>query len=331
MGIMGLFRKTPQNESPATTIQSFDIGQQAEEKAKENKKRDDASIRSANGLTVGEILLLHYCLQGAYPNPKGGYPQFWHSDYGMDHVDAILKSLEKREFIRFALPKELVSTLKTDQLKEILSEIGQKTTGKKNDLIDRINQYAEDTVLRKYFTETKYTLTGKGKKELSDNEYVPYLHAHKKYGITVWEANQVIRKNPDRLYRDLIWGIFNQHQQEAMSPWNQGIYRNTKYSMAEFLMDEKRYSDAISLLGGVCYMDVVLHPDYIPYDQFTDLLAPDAVTRLKKCKEEAKLSKDDLFQRLQKEFSRYNYPGRTINISDQDLAGLLVAAIENEL
>ncbi len=62
-------------------------------------ERKKISFPSSRGLYVAEILLLHYCSYGSYPNPAGGYPRFWWFKYGMRNIGFYLSSLEKRGFI----------------------------------------------------------------------------------------------------------------------------------------------------------------------------------------------------------------------------------------
>lgn len=63
-------------------------------------ERKFLSYPSERGLYVGEILLLHYCTFGDYPNPKHGYPSFWWFDYGMKNIRFYLESLADRGFIQ---------------------------------------------------------------------------------------------------------------------------------------------------------------------------------------------------------------------------------------
>ena len=63
------------------------------------EERKKICTPSRRGLYVAEILLLHYCEKGEYPNPKSGYPGFWWFQYGIRDVGGALRSLERRGFI----------------------------------------------------------------------------------------------------------------------------------------------------------------------------------------------------------------------------------------
>ncbi len=176
-------------------------------------ERKKISYPSSRGLYVAEILLLEYCSYGSYPHPKNGYPAFWWFEYGIKDVSAALTSLEKRGFIRFATPLESLERLKVNELREILNRADLPQTGKKTELIARIQENFTDDDLKDYFPDSKYTLTDLGKQELQDNEYVPYMHkAHDKttddptFGpvYNVWEVNRRLYNRPVSEWQKVI-------------------------------------------------------------------------------------------------------------------------------
>lgn len=51
----------------------------------------------------------------------------------------------------------------------------------------------------------KYVLTDKGKLELQDNAYVPYMHSHAKYtSFTIWDMNKIINDDNRYDYKEII-------------------------------------------------------------------------------------------------------------------------------
>ena len=104
------------------------------------EERKKTSFPSARGLYVAEILLLEYCSYGKYPKPNGGYPGLWWFEYGIRDVGHALESLEKRGFLCWAPLDQCLSSLKVDELKQILDKTGLPTTGKKADLVKRISE-----------------------------------------------------------------------------------------------------------------------------------------------------------------------------------------------
>ena len=164
------------------------------------EERKRISYPSANGLYVAEILLLQYCSYGDYPKPRRIYPGLWWFQYGIRDVGHALESLYRRGFLQWGTQADALKHLRVEELKEILTAAGLPATGKKADLIDRIiTEVPEDRITVRNYTR-KYALTEKGKRELQDNGYVPYMHKHRYtttedglFGETfnVWDINRL--------------------------------------------------------------------------------------------------------------------------------------------
>ena len=258
---------------------------------------DENCRRSEHGLTVSQILLLDYCKKGKYPNPEGGYQRFWWFDYGVKNVETVLCQLEKGGFIRYALPLDILPTLKVDELKNILSNLQLPVAGKKADLVECIRQNTDDNTLRQFIHSNKYTLTELGERELADNIYVSYLHSHKYPEVSVWDVN----KNADlEHWRDYIWNRFNTYSIEYVTKGQWGLYRNIRFYMAEFLYDEARYTDAFEMYGEVCFYDVNGMETFGDYDDPSDLLLKGIITQMKKVAEEAGLTENCMREILKK-------------------------------
>ena len=180
------------------------------------EERKMTSYPSSRGLYVAEIMLLEYCSQGKYPKPKSGYPGFWWFKYGIRDVGHALESLEQRGFIQWASKAGSLKGLKVDELKQLLTDAGLPTTGKKDDLINRIIAEIPDTKLIIPNYVPKYELTVLGKTELEDNGYVPYMHRHShatteddRFGPTfnVWDINRMFPDGKASNWRQVVGGI----------------------------------------------------------------------------------------------------------------------------
>ena len=171
------------------------------------EERKKTCIPTDRGLYVAEILLLDYCSRSLYPAPDGKYPQFWWYEYGLKDVDAALKSLEERGFIRMGTAKESVGGLKAARLKELLKSSGLPVSGKKADLVKRVTENVPEEVLAASGVEKKYVLTETGKQELEENEYVPYMHKHHgevSHSIDVWDLNQRLKNEDKKHWKDVL-------------------------------------------------------------------------------------------------------------------------------
>lgn len=191
------------------------------------EERKKTAIPSTRGLYPAEILLLEYCSHGTYPSPKNGYPGFWWFTYGIRNVGAALKSLENRGYISFSSPSAALNGLTVTQLKEILSTIGQATTGKKAELIERISETVLANDLLAMGVQPKYALTNLGQLELSENEYVPYMHGAPNKTIetdlcgtmfNVWSINKLLGSGDKSNWRAIVYeqeAKINQERTEA--------------------------------------------------------------------------------------------------------------------
>lgn len=99
-------------------------------------------------------------------------------------------------------------------------------------------------------------LTDAGKREIRKNEYVLYMHSHKNYEISMARMSILVNKNPQMTYRDIIWGELNRLSLEHIKNHQWALYRNTKYSMYKFLLEEKRNADAFPILSEVAFYDL---------------------------------------------------------------------------
>lgn len=188
------------------------------------EQRKKTCIPSERGLYVAEILLLEYCTYGTYPEPKDGYPGLWWFQYGIRDVAEVLKSLEKRGFIQFCSPKNSVTSLKISELKELLQRYNASITGKKADLVARVQEIVSDEALLEMGVECKYELTKLGKMELSDNAYVPYMHKHPhttteddRCGIqfNVWSINKTLGRGSKSNWKSVVDEIESRIIKEA--------------------------------------------------------------------------------------------------------------------
>ena len=164
------------------------------------EERKKTTYPSKRGLYVAEILLLEYCSYGKYPKPSSGYPGLWWFEYGIRDVGHALESLENRGFLQWAPLEYSISSLKVDELKQILEQAGLPTTGKKADLVQRISLEIPRDKIDLPPSAFKYELTDLGKDELQKNGYVPYMHKHPhkttedaRFGevFNVWSVNKL--------------------------------------------------------------------------------------------------------------------------------------------
>ena len=316
MGLLDFLKKVPQ---PKVTITTYEPTHEelTAQWEKESSQRAAERVRNfqkdAAGLYPHEILMIHYA--PSYKIGEKDFPQFWRYEYAVDDPAALLKSLYKKGFIREATAKESLSQLKVSELKSILSELGLKTTGKKDELLKRIKESASEEDLSSRILDRRYALTEAGEKELQVNQYVPYMHSHKYYDISMTRMCILVNKHSNMLYRDLLWSEFNRLLGEYIQSGNIGLYRNTRYNMFQFLMEEKRYSSAFENLAMAFFYD--LNGDASPF------IAPALIDNFRDLERKLDYTDEQIIEILNRIFTGLYAPNR--NYANDEVICIIVA------
>lgn len=257
---MGLFDFFKKKTDVKITFETYEPSRAQIKEQWENESIQRAKARVRNfqkdeaGLYPHEILMLYYA--EFYSVNQTDFPQFWRFEYDIDNPMELLKKLQKMGFIREATAKESLSRLNVAELKAILVELGQKTTGKKDDLVKRVAENTTESFLVNRIKNRRFARTEAGEHELSINVYVPYMHSHKFCDISMTDMCILVNKNPGRPFRDILWEEYNRLSLEYMKSGNIGYYRNMRYTMYHFLMEEKRPVPAFELLAETFFYDL---------------------------------------------------------------------------
>lgn len=212
------------------------------------------AVPSKQGLFPHEILMLSYA--HTYKTSANDFQGFWYYLYSVLDPQRILVSLVERGFLSIGGLRETIERLKVSELKDELQIIGEKTTGKKAELVERLMKAGNVQDLEQRHIERYFCLTEKGQQEINENEYVLYLH-RLKY-MPVWDMNYLLFKdNPSKLgYRDVLWREFNIQSECHFENNDFGLFRNTRLHMYQFLMEEKKYQSAFKMLCEVIAYDL---------------------------------------------------------------------------
>lgn len=268
------------------------------------KRIKNANI-SKHGLYPHEVLILDYA--GSYFMGGNSFQGFWWYRYGVRAVDKCLRSLLDRGFLQVgnlqsAIEKETAAVLKSE-----LKNHGLKVSGKKDELVQRLMSEVSHEELSSRFAKRTYQLTEFGKKALEEEGYVPYIHRHPMEDLDIWSLNKIIHEPPYMSYRDKIWGYLNKRSMEHFSAGDFGLYRNCRYHMYLFLMEEKRLKDAIGMLSEVVFYDLsglgnnydpkyldILAKNFFPYKESTVIMAPGITSAVIQCQKELNLTDEEI-------------------------------------
>ena len=277
------------------------------------------AVPTRRGLYPHEILMLDYAHTFSTDVKNQDFQKFWYYEYSTKNPKAVLKSLEDRNFICPGDLQSAIQHLPILEIKQELKSIEQKVSGKKAALVTRLLDNVDLDKLNQKFSARFYALTETGQQELSENQYVSYLHRHRY--MSVWEMNRRLSNNTQHLsYRDLIWQFFNEESTRHFKEGDMGLYRNTRLNMYQFLMEGQRYEPAFKLLCEVMAYDLSgmgnnefndvgedfrlqLLLDYqFPYEKSLATLPPAIKQWLSNLQGYLDLSDEELYQHLLQQF-----------------------------
>jgi len=178
------------------------------------------------------------------------YARYFLYECGIRDCAAYHRELITAGYFEEASIELLLDSLKISELKQILTDINQPTTGKKDALISRILTASDTSIISKYCPQKLYVLTEKGTEFLSaHNDYVQ-IHKHKNWGVS-WQEYDAKHREGHSFF-DTIWGILN----ERIVRDNKQFGRNEYLFMYQLLLEENRRKDALEMLLRVLYIDL---------------------------------------------------------------------------
>ena len=277
----------------------------AEEDVIPVETRIKKAIASEHGLYPHEILVLDYA--HSFYTSGNSFQGFWWYRYGVRDVDKCLHSLLNRGFLQVGDLQSAIALENATVLKEELKKHGLKVSGKKAELVKRLMAEISQDELNSRFSKRTYQLTELGKQALEEEGYVPYIHRHMIEDLNIWSLNRIVHEPPYMPYRDKIWGYLNKRSMEHFSAGDFGLYRNCRYYMSNFLMEEKKVKDALGMLSEVVFYDLsglengydpkyldIFAEHFFPYKDSTVTMAPGITSAVMHCQKELNLSDEDL-------------------------------------
>lgn len=263
-------------------------------------------------------------------HPSNDYPRYIMYECGIANPSAYHLGLIDEGYFEAAPTVEMLSSLKVADLKQFLSSIGQSSTGKKDVLIERISQNADDSTIKSFFPHPMYVLSKIGRSFIEEHHNYILLHTHKQWDIG-WKEFDA-KHHPNFSFYDTVWGILN----ERVTKDTKLFGRNEYLSMYQLLAEEGKRAHAIEMLLTVIYIDFSgvsgmehyrLYKDRI-FDQkhlldFFDVIIMIAPGLIKSVYEYKDVYSDDIIDRLYE----HKLP---VQICDKFLFLKIVQAIFND-
>ena len=296
------------------------------------EKRIKGKSAVCDGLYPHEVLVLSYAPK--FYESGNDYQQFWWHKYGIRNVGKILESLRERGLIQQGTIRDAIDCQTLPVIKESLSKHGLSGNGKKAALIERLVDNVSADELKVDFPRIPYTLTEYGKSLLKKYEWIPFIHSHLIEDLNIWNLTEKVQSS-NHNYRDTIWGYLNECSLVHAKNHNFGLYRNSRFTMSEFVADEGKTETAFSLLCEVVAYDLsglsnnfdinhlyILYKSYFPYEKSVVKMAPGITNRIKKYMESFGWSEKVLHQRLEEEINKIQLPFRLF--TDKECADIVL-------
>ncbi|AKG05557.1 hypothetical protein AAV35_012890 [Salimicrobium jeotgali] len=183
----------------------------------------------SNDLFPGEVLLLNWINGNSIPE---SFPNYFAYHYGID-ASSSLDRLISGGFLRYATATETITKLKNDELKEILKSHDLKVSGKKADLIDRIQEYLSSNEIEEEVNKysSKLFLTDKGQEVFEEFYYIVPAHrfGSKDGSYNVANAIKFIKNSKAGVTNyDIALDLLKKEEKSNLKSENFGLYRNNK-------------------------------------------------------------------------------------------------------
>lgn len=177
------------------------------------------------------------------------YVRYFLYELGIANPSAYHNQLISEGYFEKASPSEMLNTLKVAELKQLLTDMGESATGKKDALIEKLAASVSDEKMHQLFPAPHFVLSEKGSAFIAEhNDYV-LIHRHKNWGID-WKDYDA-RKKPGYSFFDIVWGILN----ERVLTETHNLGRNAYLDMYRLLKEESKRANALEMLLLVLYID----------------------------------------------------------------------------
>ena len=205
---------------------------------------------------IDEKSLIMLALSEKFKVGEKKYPEYIQSKYGIPFPGEILTKLANSGLIRPSNGYESLAKYSGAELKDLCTRFGLKTSGKKEDLCQRLTENVAPAAMESQVMERYWIITDAGHGLLQNYPYIQfYLEDHKYFlesiGLDLPALTRVVSRGNSGRFRDKLWGEFNrlstEYYQKAVKSRNFHEYCELLHVMALFLEEEGRYNDALSM------------------------------------------------------------------------------------
>lgn len=240
---MGFFKKFFKVEK--TVVQPDKQAITFTEKVTQTKNSNIPAFQGDYAMAV----FLHVYSKASPIKENSEYQQYLLYECGIRDAQAYHKGLVSREYLTPATLEEKLHFLKISDLKSMLKEMHETSSGKKEELIKKIINNNNEEIIKKYFNKELYSISEKGNNFLEEHSDYIKIHNHTNWNINWKEYDN--RKKPGYSFYDVVWGMFNERVFSSDT-----FGRNEYYMMFELLLEEGKRKRACEMLLKVLYLDL---------------------------------------------------------------------------
>lgn len=271
------------------------------------------------GLLPGEIILMYWLDR---KHLDSSFPGYFKYQYGID-TKTSAKKLFKKGFVSEASIAESLSSLKVPELKDILRKHNLKVSGRKAELIKRIQHHLSETDMRPFLKQRPLKITEKGQSIIEVYDYIIHAHRYNSQNGTyhVAEAIKFVKETNDKNPRggDIAWALYQKALSKHHRNLDFGLYRNVHSGMAEQLEREEKKKDALMIYLEICILDLsglgnsgyIMKPDLV-------FLAPGILRNIESLCDEKQIEENSLKGLFEQAWKRI-LPSLPFHYLDQEM------------
>lgn len=203
----------------------------------------------------GNTIFLNWCDKKTL---DVNYPKYFTKTYGLENLAEKHKALLEDGYLEIGSAASQFSSMKVNELKELLAVNNLKVSGKKKELIERL---VENNI--RPVNEPSFVLSEKGHSMI--NEHKPWIEYRKlkidniiSYDNFKKAWNELEKKgfgNPPN-FGDIAWNCLGAMKADALNPFNYITLRNIAYYQYIVAKNDESYDAAIEAAIETCCFDL---------------------------------------------------------------------------
>ena len=151
-----------------------------------------------------------------------------------------------------------ISCFTMNEIKDVLRKYNLKVSGRKNELINRINENLSPEQAKEEFPVTSYVITQKGEDFIKDNDYV-FIYEELDYlkeDLGINEFDNYIVQNKDKNAYELIEDYYKKIEDKVVSAKQWSEYKNIFKEENKFFMKKEDLDNSLKASLKVFILDV---------------------------------------------------------------------------